>query len=76
MPGECYSSETRNMVRTDSATLTIGILILCLGLAAGLLAPKPAHAQAQGSSIVGTVTDESGAFVAGASVTVTTWERN
>jgi hypothetical protein len=71
MPGECYSSETRNMVRTDSATLTIGILILCLGLAAGLLAPKPAHAQAQGSSIVGTVTDESGAFVAGARVTVT-----
>jgi hypothetical protein len=55
-----------------SGMFTVSCLLagLCLGVAAALLAPPPAAAQAQGSSIVGTISDESGAFVAGVTVTV------
>src|SRR5271170_4398233 len=54
------------MLKRNVATLAIGLGVLCL-----LCLPTVSHAQAVFGSIVGSVTDNTGAAIPGASVTVT-----
>ncbi len=58
--------ETSEMLKRISATLAIGLGLLCM-----LCLPAASNAQSVHGSIVGNVTDDTGAAIPGATVTVT-----
>src|ERR1700676_3808567 len=49
---------------------TVGIVFAILTLLFSIFASPPANAQAVGATLSGTVTDESGAVIAGAAITI------
>ena len=64
-------ADWRDRASHTGKPLRMFLAVLCAGLALALLSPQALRAQADLGSISGTVTDVTGAVVAGAKVTVT-----
>ena len=63
------SSRTQKRSAACGYFFRVGLVLLCLAVVAGL--SSPARGQAVNGNLVGTITDSSGALVAGAKVTIT-----